>query len=215
LFFHDFEHTSQVGERVICRKIVSLTALLSEKVIAQLQTPRLFLRPLELDDAPQAQLRFPHWEIVRYLSNVVPWPYPPDGAHKYYRDFALPAMERGDEWHWTLRLKTEPDRLIGSVALIKGDSINRGFWLGLPWHRQGLMTEACAAVTSFWFNTLKFPVLRAPKAVANIASRRISVKSGMRMVACEERDYVSGRLPTEIWEITADEWIAKCNLKAE
>ncbi len=39
------------------------------------------------------------------------------------------------------------------------------------------MTEACEAVTDFWFNTLKFPVLRAPKAAANTASRRISEKS--------------------------------------
>jgi ribosomal-protein-alanine N-acetyltransferase len=180
-----------------------------EDLVPHLQTSRLFLRPLELADAPQAQLLFPHWEIVRYLSNVVPWPYPPDGAYTYYRNTALPAMDRGDEWHWTLRLKTDPDRLIGSVSLMKGENINRGFWLGLPWHRQGLMTEACEAVTDFWFNTLKFPVLRAPKAVANTASRRISEESGMRLVAREEREYVSGRLPSEIWEITAEEWTAR------
>ena len=178
-------------------------------MIAPLETPRLVLRPLELADAEQAQHLFPHWEIVRYLSNVVPWPYPPDGARTYYRDFALPAMERGDEWHWTLRPKTEPDRLIGSIALIKGEKINRGFWLGTAWHGQGFMTEACEVVTDFWFNILKFPVLRAPKAAANVASRRISEKGGMRVVAREDRDYVSGRLPTEIWEITADEWNAR------
>jgi [ribosomal protein S5]-alanine N-acetyltransferase len=119
---------------------------------------------------------FPHWEIVRYLSNVVPWPYPPDGAYTYYRDSALPAMERGDAWHWTLRLKVEPDRLIGSIGLMQGET-NRGFWLGLPWQGKGFMTEACEAATDFWFNTLKFPVLRVPKAVANVASRRISEKS--------------------------------------
>jgi len=178
-------------------------------VIPELQTTRLFLRPLELADSQQAQLLFPHWEIVRYLSNIVPWPYPPDGAYTYYRDSAIPAMERGDEWHWTIRLKTEPDRLIGSIALMKGEKINRGFWLGLPWQGQGFMTEACEAATDFWFNTLRFPVLRAPKAVANVRSRRISEKSGMRIVAREDRDYVSGRLPTEIWEITADEWNAR------
>ncbi len=161
---------------------------------------------MELADAQQAQLLFPHWEIVRYLSKTVPWPYPPDGAYTYYRKAALPAMERGDEWHWTLRLKTEPDRMIGGIALIKRGNINRGFWLGLPWHGQGYMTEACDAVTDYWFNTLKFPLLRAPKAIANTASRRISEKSGMRMVATEEHDYVSGRLPAEIWEITAEEW---------
>lgn len=178
-------------------------------MIPQLETPRLYLRPLELADARQAQLLFPHWEIVRYLSAAVPWPYPPDGAHTFYRDVALPAMRRGDQWHWTLRLKTEPDQLIGSIALIKGENINRGFWLGLPWHRQGLMTEACETATDFWFGVLKFPVLRAPKAIANIASRRISEKNGMRLVATEEHDYVSGRLPTEIWEITAEEWNAR------
>jgi hypothetical protein len=28
----------------------------------------------------------------------------------------------------------------------------------------------------------------------------------MRVVATVERDYVCGRLPAEIWEITAEEW---------
>jgi hypothetical protein len=28
----------------------------------------------------------------------------------------------------------------------------------------------------------------------------------MRVIATEERDYVSGRFLTEIWEITAEEW---------
>jgi ribosomal-protein-alanine N-acetyltransferase len=180
-----------------------------ETVIPTLRTSRLILRPLELADAEQTQLLFPHWEIVRYLAKSVPWPYPPDGALAYYRDRALPAMHRGDEWHWTLRLKTEPDRLIGSISLIKGEHLNRGFWLGLPWHGQGLMTEACETVTDYWFNTLKFPALRVPKAIVNAASRRISEKSGMRIVAIEEHDYVSGRLPAELWEITAEEWNAR------
>ena len=68
------------------------------------------------------------------------------------------------------------------------------------------MTEASNAVTDFWFDALKFPVLRVPKAIANTASRRISEKQGMRIVATVERDYVCGRLPAEIWEITAEEW---------
>jgi RimJ/RimL family protein N-acetyltransferase len=48
--------------------------------------------------------------------------------------------------------------------------------------------------------------MRVAKAVANTASRRISEKNGMRIVAREERNYVSGRLPTEVWSITAEEW---------
>jgi [ribosomal protein S5]-alanine N-acetyltransferase len=171
-----------------------------------LETSRLWLRPLELSDAVQTQILFPQWEIVRFLTNGVPWPYPPDGAETYYRNIALSAMERGDSWHWTLRLKTNPDQLIGCIALMRSEDENRGFWLGLPWQRQGLMSEASEIVTDFWFNVLGFSVLRVPKAISNVASRRISERQGMRVIATVERDYVAGQLPAEIWEITAEEW---------
>ena len=174
-----------------------------------LETPRLLLRPLELADAAQAQLLFPRWEIVRYLNNKVPWPYPPDGAFTHYRDVTLPAVDEGRQWHWTLRLNGNPGQMIGSIGLMRSENENRGFWIAPPWQGRGLMSEACEVVTGYWFNTLRFPVLRAPKAVANTASRRISEKQGMRLVATEERDFVCGRLPCEIWEITAEEWNAR------
>ncbi len=173
--------------------------------IETLETSRLVLHPLRLDDAEQVQRIFPHWEVVRYLAGVQ-WPYPEDGALTYYRDVALPAMAREEEWHWTLRLKSSPEQVIGQVSLTRRENNNRGFWLGLPWQRRGYMTEAVEVATDYWFQTLGFPVLRAGKAIANTASRRISEKSGMRVVAVEERDYVAGRLPAEIWEITEEEW---------
>jgi RimJ/RimL family protein N-acetyltransferase len=179
--------------------------------IPTLETARLILKPLAIEDAPQVQELFPHWEIVKHLAAVVPWPYPPDGALTYIRDVALPAVVRGEEWHWTLRLKSAPEQLIGCIGLKDAKNPvqeNRGFWLGLPWHGRGLMTEAADAVTDYWFDVLKMPVLRIPKAAANIASRRVSEKQGMRIVATEERNYVSGRITAEIWEITADEWRA-------
>jgi len=188
----------------------SLRRATSRRVmIPILQTPRLILRPLQLSDAPHVQAIFPKWETVRYLRTQVPWPYPPDGAYQYYRNVALPAMERGDAWHWMLTLKSDPGHVIGSIALMKHPEENRGFWLGLPWQGQGLMTEACEVVTDYWFDVLNFPVLRVPKAVANTASRRISQRQGMRIVAVQERDYVCGRLSTELWEITAEEWHAR------
>ena len=177
--------------------------------IPTLETPRLLLRPVELADAEQTQVLFGQWEIVRYLTTVVPWPYPPDGAYTWYRDHALPEMERGEAWHWTLRLKTDPAQVIGFITLKVQKDDNRGFWMGLPWQRQGLMTEACEAATDYWFDVLKFPVLRVPKAAVNVASRRISEKSGMRLIGTGERDFVSGRLPIDLWEITAEEWRAR------
>jgi RimJ/RimL family protein N-acetyltransferase len=174
-----------------------------------LETPRLLLRPLELADATQAQVLFPVWEVVRYMAPAVPWPYPADGALTFYRDVALPAMARSEAWHWTLRQRSDPGQLMGSISLQRGEGENRGFWLGVPWRRQGLMTEACQAATRFWFEVLRFPVLRVSKAVANEGSRRISQRQGFRVVALEDRDFLSGRQPAEVSELTAEAWRAR------
>jgi [ribosomal protein S5]-alanine N-acetyltransferase len=172
------------------------------------ETERLLLRPIALGDADQIQSIFPHWEIVRYLLNRVPWPYPPDGARHFIEHIALPVIANGQGWTWTLRLKTEPERIIGSLDLRLGSEDNRGFWLGLPWQGRGLMLEACSWANDFWFDTLGFPLLRVSKAAVNTASRRISERHGMRLVGTAEKDYVAGRLPSEIYELTTVEWRA-------
>jgi RimJ/RimL family protein N-acetyltransferase len=174
--------------------------------IPALQTKRLILRPLRLADSTAVQRYFPRWEIVKYLSNEVPWPYPANGALMFIRDVALPAMAAGTQWHWSLRLKKEPGQLIGLINLKDKADDHRGFWMAEPWQRQGLMSEASRAVTKFWFQKLERPVLRVSKAIENRASRRISEVGNMRVIATVERDYVCGRLPAEIWEITAKEW---------
>jgi RimJ/RimL family protein N-acetyltransferase len=175
-------------------------------MVPMLETERLILRPLELADAPQVQALFANWEVVRLLNAAVAWPYPEDGVLSHFQESALPGMARGEEWHWTLREKQSPEKVIGAIGLFRKEGNNRGFWMGLPWQGKGLMTEAVIAVTDFWFDGLGHEVLRVPKAVENTASRRISAKLGMRVVETKETDYVSGRLPTEVWEITAEEW---------
>ncbi len=178
-------------------------------VIPNLVTERLLLRPLGLDDAPAIQTVFPQWEIVRFLASHIPWPYPPDGAESFLRNVALPGMAAGREWHWSLRPKTTPEQLIGVISLLVGEKNNRGFWIAPEWRGQGLMSEAVVAVTDFWFKELGCDLLRAPKAVENITSRRISQSSGMRLVGTETHSFVSGEHPAEIWEITAVEWRAR------
>lgn len=174
--------------------------------IPTLETRRLLLCPLSLADAPAIQQKFAHWEIVQFLSSVVPWPYPDDGALSFIRDIALPAMARGTAWHWSIRPKVTADEVIGVISLMDGPENNRGFWIASEWQGRGFATEAANVVTDFWFEALGKPVLRVPKAIANTSSRRISVTGGMRIVASGEREFVSGRLPAETWETTREEW---------
>jgi ribosomal-protein-alanine N-acetyltransferase len=102
-----------------------------------------------------------------------------------------------------------PDELMGAINLRKNEDEHRGFWLDPRMRGHGYMTEACEAVTGFWFEVLKFPLLRVSKALENTASRRISERQGMRLVGTLERNYVCGCLPAELWEITAEEWRAR------
>lgn len=174
-----------------------------------LHTQRLVLQPLQLGDAPAIQERFAHWEVVRYLNAAVPWPYPADGALSYLRDVALPAIALGKEWHWTIRLLSQPANLIGSISLMDAVDNNRGFWLAPEYQGKGLMGEACEAVDAFWFQTLNRESMRVPKAAPNTGSRRISERAGMHRVSSEEKDFVSGRFACDLWEITQDQWLAR------
>jgi RimJ/RimL family protein N-acetyltransferase len=99
--------------------------------------------------------------------------------------------------------------VIGFISLGKTNDENRGFWLDPKWHSRSYMTEACNAVTDFWFEELRMPILRSHKAIENQASRKISQRQGMRVVWTGDRAYVGGTFPSEMWEITAEEWRAR------
>ena len=176
---------------------------------ATLQTARLTLTPLQLTDAPAIQQLFPHWEVVRYLDSRVPWPYPDDGALTYVRDIALPAMAAGSEWHWMIRLIEEPSRSIGSICLYDQPGNNRGFWLAPQWQGYGYIREACEVINAYWFETLARPVMQVPQAAGNDASRKVSQREGMRLVATRDGHFVSGPMPKEIWEMTRAEWLGR------
>jgi len=172
-----------------------------------LETARLKLLPLSINDASTMQRVFPQWEIVRWLTAAIPWPYPEDGAETFLKDVVIPAHDAGTAWHWSIRPKEHVDVLIGSISLLEGPDHNRGFWLDPAWQGRGLMTEACDVVTEFWFGALHKDVLRVPKAVNNPASRRISEKQGMRVISRFQSQLVSGEQEMELWEISRGEWL--------
>lgn len=182
-----------------------------------LHTPRLTLKPLQSDDADAIQHLFPRWEVVRYLSNKVPWPYPEDGARDFVDNIALPSVAAGKLLIWSLRLTSAPETLMGVINLRLPDTDsagewlevqeNRGFWLAPEHQGNGYMTEAAEAVTDYWFNVLEQPLLRTTKVADNTGSRGVSKRTGMRLAGHTLSDFVGGnQCPTDIWEITRAQW---------
>jgi ribosomal-protein-alanine N-acetyltransferase len=174
-----------------------------------LETARLMLRPLRLDDAPAIQRRFPRWEVVRWLTVLVPWPYPEDGAVTYIRR-SLEQRARGERFFWAITLKGG-DEPLGGIDLWPDDGSReqRGFWLDPEFHGRGLMTEAAERVTEYAFLELGWPHLWFTNAADNPASRRIKEKQGAKLVAREPARFLSGDGVREIWLLSRNDWCAR------
>ena len=176
-----------------------------------LETPRLMLRPIRPGDAGVMQRRFPTWEVVQYLHDEVPWPYPDDGAAVNMAQCLEKAAD-GRQNYWALTLKGGDDELIGRIDLWADDGQRkdqRGFWLDPEFWGQGLMTEAAELVTEYAFVDLEWPHLWLANAEANAASHRVKEKQGATIIERTPRRYVYGEgvkvtwLLTEAWLRTA------------
>jgi len=176
-----------------------------------LETRRLILRPLEPADAPALQRRFPRWEIVRYLNERIPWPYPADGAERFIA-LAQGDMARREKHHWSIRAKEGADELIGGIDLWPDDGRSRemrGFWLDPEFQGRGLMTEAADRVTDYAFRELGWPRLWVSNAEPNRASARVKERQGARLVGFEPFRFVEGEGRRMVWLIERDDWLAR------
>jgi ribosomal-protein-alanine N-acetyltransferase len=176
-----------------------------------LETPRLILRPIRADDLDAMRRRFDQWEVVKYLSDSVPWPLPPDNFEIAMAD-TLEKMARRERCSWAITLKEDPDELIGRIDLWADDGVSRdqrGFWLDPAFWGQGLTTEAAERVTEFAFLELGWPQLWLCNAELNVASHRVKEKQGATIVARSPRAYVYGEGVRVTWLLTREAWLER------
>jgi ribosomal-protein-alanine N-acetyltransferase len=174
-----------------------------------LESERLVLRPIQAEDAPVIQRRFPHWDVVKHLNARVPWPYPADGAAANMVE-TLSEMARGEKFQWAITLKDGDGELIGRISLWPDDGKSRemrGFWLAQDYWGRGIMTEAAERVTEYAFLGLGWPQLWLRSGVENAASHRIKEKQGARIVGREPAAFVSGPGETTVWLLTREDWL--------
>ncbi len=175
--------------------------------VPTLKTSRLILRELVESDAPAYERYFVDYNVVRYLTSLVPWPYPPNGVLGYIRTQILPKQGNG-KWVWAITLKENPLELIGVVDLWRqGRPEHRDFWLAHKHWGKGYMTEAVAPVMDYAFDHLGFEKLVFTNAVGNPRSRRVKEKTAARLIGTAPAQYVDPTLTEqEIYELSKDEW---------
>jgi RimJ/RimL family protein N-acetyltransferase len=177
-----------------------------------IQTERLILRPLAIEDAPAIQRHFNNWNIIQNLASVVPWPYPADGAADFVR-LQLEKIAAGEDiYQWVLVLRHGDGEAIGNIHFRPGiDSAkgNRGFWLAEPYWNRGLMTEAITAVNDFAFGTLGIDSFFVCNVASNNASRRVKQKTGAEFTGFIELKHHNGQSRSERWIVTRENWLRR------
>ncbi|QHO73187.1 GNAT family N-acetyltransferase [Bradyrhizobium sp. CCBAU 051011] len=181
-------------------------------VTPTLETKRLILRPLAMSDAPAIQRHFNNWNIIQHLAQVVPWPYPEDGAVTFITQ-ELERVAAGEEiYNWMLVLRGGDGEAIGNIRFRpRSDNVkgNRGFWLAERYWNQGLMSEAVSAVNDFAFRTLGIESFYACNAATNVASRRVKQKTGAEFLGYVELAHHDGQTLAEKWRVTRENWLRR------
>ena len=146
-----------------------------------LQTERLVLRPLTLQDAPTLSSLAGRREIAD-TTITIPHPYSEKQAQQWIAGFAnLFAQGKVVVFGMTLR---GAGNLVGTIGLRDIDSEHSqaelGFWVALEYWGQGYATEAARAVVGFGFGQLGLNRIYAHHMVRNPASGRVLTKVGMK-----------------------------------
>lgn len=144
-----------------------------------LETERLLLRKLELNDADRVEELASDYELAKTTLNV-PHPYPPGSAGDFIQSM-WKAEERGMVVFAIV--EKESNSLIGIINIKQTLAYKRGelgYWVGRPYWGKGYGTEAARAVVGFGFKELGLNKVFAGAFADNPGSWRIMEKVGMK-----------------------------------
>ena len=147
----------------------------------KLETKRLLLRPLALEDAI-AFARLAGRQEIAATTISIPHPCSETEARAWIEKRTRqenPAKEI------VFAITTRPGgELIGTMGLGEIDhehcQAEMGFWIGVDWWGKGYATEAAQAVVRCGFEELKLNRIYAHYMVRNAASGRVLEKIGMK-----------------------------------
>jgi RimJ/RimL family protein N-acetyltransferase len=175
-----------------------------------IESPRVRLRPAQESDADAVYPFVSDPELSAQLT----W-----AAHtniEETRTWYRGLVEQGCESDivWMVEHEGAPVGCVGlhritwSVAAVRYDRAELGYWLARPLWGKGLMTEAAHLATRFAFETLGLHKINVMCFESNIASRRVIEKVGYRFLCRAEEDaWRDGKWHAHLkFELTAGEW---------
>ena len=139
------------------------------------------LRPWRDDDLEELVRHINNFNVVRFLSDVVPHPYSREDGERYL------AMVKSETPQRTFAIEAD-GRPVGSIGLIPGEEIYRknaeiGYWLAEPYWGKGITPRAVKQIVEYGFRTFDIDRIYARVFAPNAASQRVLQKAGFRLEA--------------------------------
>jgi ribosomal-protein-serine acetyltransferase len=156
-----------------------------------LRTARLVLRPVRTDDAP---LLFEHCSDPRVPRWMTWAPHRDPSETKTFLEACVAGRRDDRGYVWAI---WEGGRFRGLVGVedvvreflaIRVDRAELGYWLGIPFHGRGLMTEAAGAAVGFAFSRLALHKVVVRAFAQNAASLGVIRRLGFREVGVARSD---------------------------
>jgi RimJ/RimL family protein N-acetyltransferase len=120
-------------------------------------------------------------DIARYIP-LIPQPYARRDWQRWIRKNSGPPVRRPEGLSFPMAIEMD-GRMVGMIGLrwdAKDRAANIGYWVGRPYRREGIATEASRAVTNYAFRKLRAEKVWATVLAGNPASPKVLARCGMR-----------------------------------
>ncbi len=176
--------------------------------VFRLETKRLWLRWPRASDATEIARLAGDADVAGATAHI-PHPYPADAAIA----FVLRARRENSEGRsavFVVTAKRRPSVPLGAISLDDAgqDKLVLGYWLGKPYWKRGMITEAAGAVVEFAFTWTAASEIVAAAPVGNTASQRVLEKYGFGFVeqALEDAPARPSPILCNLFSLRRDDW---------
>ncbi|MBT2692500.1 GNAT family protein [Bacillus sp. ISL-55] len=147
--------------------------------LPQLETERLILRKISLEDIDDIHTYASNPEVSKYVF----WEaHKTRAATEEYVKMILALYEEGKIAPWGIHYK-EDNKLIGTVDFVSWQPQHKtaeiGYALSMDYWGRGIATEAAKELIRFGMKEMKLVRIQAKALVANKGSERVMEKAGM------------------------------------
>ncbi len=147
----------------------------------KIETKRLILRRFAPDDY---QPMYNNWASDPEVSKYLTWkPHDNVDVSKAITNDWVNSYEKDNYYQWAIALKTDAENPFGSISVVEINenilSFEIGYCIGQKFWRQGITSEALAAVIDFLFENTDVNRIEAIHNINNPNSGRVMKKCGM------------------------------------